>query len=240
MKKQVPIMIALLLITVGSVYGQVTFEPLTPQFKISQSASGYDVIIENTGNVKFHFQHLGLGSPGQTFPAVVLYDDSSVNVVSIGEWYSANNICYFLIDSVLQVGGSMEFQLTSSDGSLFSIREAEVFARIGDNTTNKKVMSTGDSIVLQSCYGGTTNIVEGVVQKHDINIYPNPTSDFINISCSKEKEIEIIRILNLLGEMVLETTDPQRIDISHLPEGTYFIQLKFPFGEQVKKMILQH
>jgi hypothetical protein len=234
MKKTSFIMIALLF--AGSAFGQIIFEPVNPQFALSQSANDCNVKIENTGTISFQIAYLGLGSPGQTFPTVILADTSN-NVLIAGAWYE-NAICYFILDSVLHPGESMEFKLISSDGTNFSVREVELFSRIGDNTTNKRAMSTGDSIVIQSCYGSglgipMNNIPQGM-------IYPNPTSDYINISYSSITEkIERIDILNQLGNMVMQVKESETINISDLPSGIYFIHIKFGSGGWVTETILK-
>ncbi len=232
MKTRVFVMIALLF-AVGSASGQVVFEPLSPNFQISQSINDCNLKIENTGSVDFQFAFLGLGSPDQTFPDVVLKNLTG-NTIAIGEWYN-NSLCYFILDSTLETGASMEFQLISSNGSSFSIREAEVFARIGDNTTNKKGMSTGDSIIVQSCIGQTTSVSKEIVPR-ETTIYPNPTSGFVNIDFPEN--IEKVNIINLLGYVIFSITTPQQIDMTTVPKGIYFVQFNFKNGiKHTKTMV---
>jgi hypothetical protein len=82
-----------------------------------------------------------------------------------------------------------------------------------------------------------------------IIIYPNPASDFITITLPNtnhklqgvvENEqgngLEKIQIFNTLGIEVGQTSlidDKNRIDISHLPAGVYFIKI----GDKVKKLV---
>ncbi len=69
-------------------------------------------------------------------------------------------------------------------------------------------------------------------------IYPNPAGDYINISIDNEAGLltREIQILNLLGLVVTKsnlTDGNNRIDISDLPQGTYFIKL----GDKVEKFL---
>lgn len=65
-------------------------------------------------------------------------------------------------------------------------------------------------------------------------IYPNPTSDFINLS-SKETITEI-KVYNLEGKEQLKTnTTP--INISNLTPGEYFLKIKSSNGVTIKKVI---
>ena len=72
----------------------------------------------------------------------------------------------------------------------------------------------------------------------DLNIYPNPVSDFLSIKTdSKTGKIEIFSIL---GECVLVEQTPssvqnniQKIDVSNLNSGIYFVKI----GEKVFKFV---
>ncbi len=75
-------------------------------------------------------------------------------------------------------------------------------------------------------------------QSGGISIYPNPAGDFINISIDSEADLftREVQILDLLGLVVSkkELTDGNnRIDISNLPRGTYFIKI----GDKVEKFV---
>ncbi len=70
------------------------------------------------------------------------------------------------------------------------------------------------------------------------SIFPNPASDFINITIDNETDLltREVQILDLLGLVVSksELTDGNnRIDISNLPRGTYFIKV----GDKVEKFV---
>lgn len=58
----------------------------------------------------------------------------------------------------------------------------------------------------------------------DLIIYPNPTSDYLNIKTSK-LDIENIYIFDLSGKL-LQTTKSKRIDVRALPSATYIISVK--------------
>ncbi|MCX7737668.1 MAG: M1 family aminopeptidase [Candidatus Kapabacteria bacterium] len=90
-----------------------------------------------------------------------------------------------------------------------------------------------------------TDVAERKEEKNTIKIYPNPSSEYINISFPlsflRMQESDI-RIFNVLGECVLSTpalrATPQegnfRIDISNLPSGIYYVRLGGRVGRFVK------
>lgn len=63
-----------------------------------------------------------------------------------------------------------------------------------------------------------------------IQVYPNPSSDMVTIEA---EEMTLIKILNTLGAEVLTRTvanNQERIDISHLSTGHYYIQITYKDG----------
>ena len=66
--------------------------------------------------------------------------------------------------------------------------------------------------------------VEGFETK-TISVYPNPASNVLTVANAENSDITI---LNILGKVVFKTNNSsanQIIDISYLPEGTYFIRV---------------
>lgn len=69
------------------------------------------------------------------------------------------------------------------------------------------------------------------VEKGSIVVYPNPTQDVLYI---QGIEAQILRIFNMQGNM-LQTTEGTQVSVSHLPTGTYLLQI----GTQVVRFIKQ-
>jgi len=76
-----------------------------------------------------------------------------------------------------------------------------------------------------------------------LTIYPNPTSDFLNLKLNgnlQEKNLQDISIYNLKGELVFKTTDYKtKIDIRNLSKGSYIVKVTFPKSQIIKKIALQ-
>ena len=74
---------------------------------------------------------------------------------------------------------------------------------------------------------------------NEINLYPNPTSDFININASNLLDLKgSIDIYNNLGQKVatktVNSSSDLKVNVSNLSNGVYFINLNS--GELTKKM----
>ena len=73
-----------------------------------------------------------------------------------------------------------------------------------------------------------------------ISIYPNPSNDFINIQVGhNENRMESIEITDILGKKVFETKFENRINISNLTQGVYFITLITNENEEFTKKIIK-
>ena len=69
--------------------------------------------------------------------------------------------------------------------------------------------------------GNVLNIQEKELQ--DIAIYPNPTSDILNISF--DGEIDNIEMFDILGKQVLITNSKKNIDVRGLKSGIYLLSV---------------
>lgn len=75
------------------------------------------------------------------------------------------------------------------------------------------------------------------VQKENLRLYPNPTSNVLNIEVNNF-QIENIEIYDVLGKQILSTTQTE-INVSHLNNGIYLLKAKTTLGEVVKRFVKQ-
>jgi len=87
-----------------------------------------------------------------------------------------------------------------------------------------------------------SNIVEtadfiGETSEEVLSVFPNPVSDFINISCKSMKSLEIISIE---GRIVMNTSvsgDNINLDVSDLPSGMYIVRITTKQGCLTKEIV---
>lgn len=71
--------------------------------------------------------------------------------------------------------------------------------------------------------------IDMLADKSNFMVYPNPSSDFINIKT--DQKIEKVEIYNLLGEMMLMVNGSNdRISLNNLKTGIYTVQVTFVNG----------
>lgn len=100
------------------------------------------------------------------------------------------------------------------------------FNRNFDINNSTDGLSEAIDLALSECANGVD--VEDVESYQQSQVYPNPAHDRIVISSDKNKRLSF-SIVNALGEVVVEEEDFEsgfQLDISHLPIGNYFINIR--------------
>lgn len=116
-----------------------------------------------------------------------------------------------------------------------------VFEDLEDDTEYGFQMSVYHNgvLFLASSYFYFTTEFDGVdeLQKANISIYPNPTSDFIHINCSDVpwSVSTPITIYSIDGRLIKQVENTNIIDIRDLNEGVYLINI----GGVIKKFIVE-
>lgn len=71
-----------------------------------------------------------------------------------------------------------------------------------------------------------------------IKLYPNPASDFINISCDTSvNQVELFDIQGRLLQTTFENKKEVRLNVSSKAKGIYFVRITTEKGKKVEKMI---
>lgn len=172
----------------------------------------YGVSVKNTGNQPFS---------GNYTVYVYLQDTSNMFLISID---STN-----LQTPSLLAGDSAGVTITHTiDPLKFMDGNNTVVIWPASPTTG-----TTDSII--------RNIFVITFQKTDelsinqLNIYPNPVSNYLIVRC--ESEVENVRILDLNGKELFITKNTH-LDLSIYAEGTYIVEVKTKEGKFLRKKII--
>ena len=80
--------------------------------------------------------------------------------------------------------------------------------------------------------------IEELVVDGGIVIYPNPTKGILNIATSRVSNV-LITIFNISGQIVINETNEKTIDINHLENGVYFINVTVGDLVYIRKVIKQ-
>lgn len=79
------------------------------------------------------------------------------------------------------------------------------------------------------------NSVNNSFLQSQVKMYPNPSSGIVYID--SEINLEEVKIFTTTGKEVLTSLNTNKIDISQLPPGMYFVELITPLGEKILKKL---
>jgi len=118
---------------------------------------------------------------------------------------------------------------------------------IANTTYYYRLVGTNNGNVV---YSDTYQFTTGTLSLTDFDlenttsIYPNPTTDFVNIKSNVSEKIKFIELYNALGQSIYyEVTDNKtdiKIDLSSFRKGIYFVKIRFENTKIVSsKLILK-
>ncbi len=172
----------------------------------------------------------------------------------------ANNIAscgvetIYLIDSILISGnyhkafyiqggcGDMSLSFIEGIGSSYGLIFPNVFGQVESHLSCTKVNGqTYYPSNTSSC--NLTTSINSLDNTFAVNIFPNPTTGELNIKIvpSTHSSVSVI-IINTLGEIMFKekiNSTGNKLDISSLPKGLYFIKLNSGENTIIKKIIKQ-
>lgn len=129
------------------------------------------------------------------------------------------------------------------NGQIVSISKSLglVVVRMGNQATSGEVPTQLCNSIwekLNSVMCNATSINENISNKTTISIFPNPANSEINIVLPSNDNTQI-EISNALGQLIIKDQNKNKIDISNLTNGLYFIAVKQ--GQQIytQKLIKQ-
>ncbi|MDB4286258.1 T9SS type A sorting domain-containing protein [bacterium] len=74
-----------------------------------------------------------------------------------------------------------------------------------------------------------------------ISIFPNPTSEFLNIQIENPFEKGMLQLFDGLGKLIISTElkDSHSLNIAHLPKGVYLLKIKAHGKDYSEKVMIQ-
>lgn len=66
--------------------------------------------------------------------------------------------------------------------------------------------------------------------ENQIRVFPNPTSDVLNIAVPQNSKVEEIKIYDLSGRLISIYTNLLTVDVSNLNSGSYLLEINFASG----------
>ncbi|MBC5834841.1 T9SS type A sorting domain-containing protein [Flavobacterium sp. F372] len=123
----------------------------------------------------------------------------------------------------------------------------------GDKSgSSVSLSSDGNTVAIGARYNDGNGTDSGHVRVYDLSaflnsdsfvldnfsIYPNPTSEFININLENNLTLEKVNIYNTLGQ-IIKSEKNKTIDVKSLAKGNYFVEVITNQGKATKTIIVE-
>lgn len=124
-------------------------------------------------------------------------------------------------------------------GSIARLNQYYFFGKIDDILAYNRVISKNE---IDSIYNNSKPVGFNNNQDSNIEIYPNPTSNYIQFNLVNEKLNNCtLRVINNIGQVVLTKSNfatENTLDISSIPSGVYLIEIELENGNKYKEKLI--
>ena len=184
----------------------------------------YDVffIDNNTG-----FALEGLSSTNRN---IIKTTDGGQNWTSSNHMAALTKIIFIDNNTGYALGKNGSILKTTDCGASWQTETSGTTSTIrGNSVSDKYIYACGNSgKILKSLHGVSMRKEELLSSVNKINLYPNPTNDFINLKFENPvNSTNTIKIYDCLGKLILEfeLDNTNKADIQHLNKGFYIYEV---------------
>ncbi len=181
----------------------------------------------------------GLGSYGEAYVVVPVFNEYSEQLSFYAKWAKTQSAGVFVEVDFLTGNQELVYMVNwfpnvdSSDWTLVNIDlltvlpepppineiKIRVVASVGDFAPGEGWISV-DAMEFSSA-----TAIDEIEGEFEINIFPNPTRDYIHISSSKNIQNQEYQIMDIQGKVVQRGKISDTITIDTLPSGRYVFQV---------------
>lgn len=176
----------------------------------------------------------------------------SQNISSVKDMTCINNYFYFLngdSQKVWKSDGSsaypMDIFVTNDDNQLLANENIQKMGTDGEKlfltiSTKEHGSELYEITDLMPVYLATNEItkIESKKTNIDIQIYPNPVSEYFSIKLKENDKVETVKIFDASGKLVKNIIyNNGNIHVAELSSGIYFIKVKTSKGDYLGKII---
>ena len=161
---------------------------------------------------------------------------------SVGGGIPANNIATWDGEQWCSLGSEIDNKITT--GAIFQdqLYIGGGFESIDNMNIDALARWTGGDY-MDTC-GAIVSIADGVIEKQNIELFPNPTNDklYISVDGVVQNQFFNLSIYSLFGQQIYSQQNfrlNKEIDVSNLSSGTYILQLQYHKGVSTRKFVVQ-
>ena len=238
--------------------------PMAITYEISMSSDGDTMTVEidyATGWWKFIYQKTSL--PVGSLPTNhdvtfnvstdIINGNVSTDGIYVGGGFIGGHDALLLDDSdgdgvwsgtvsLPESGG--HFTLLNGNCSDWSCKE-DISGQSCDDPTNYNDRNNllggfSQDTTLNLQFGSCDNSTHIGQIENNIFFYPNPTKRFLTIHCNNN--INTLKVFNMIGNLVMDRNifkNQTTLDIEYIPNGMYFVELKFDNGSIINSKFIK-
>lgn len=162
------------------------------------------------------------------------FQNLTANISNTDEWHFYA-LTYTSGQYKLYVDG-VEASTSNINGAITSQNEEMHFGNdatgnyfggsLGEIRLYNQALSANDITELYdlSCYSINLSVEDDLLEEDLVNVYPNPTNEFINIVVNDNIHISNVILYNLLGKQILVTKN-NKINIKNFSNGIYYLKV---------------
>jgi len=238
--------------------------PMAITYEISMSSDGDTMTVEidyATGWWKFIYQKTSLpvGSLPTNYDVTfnvstdIINGNVSTDGIYVGGGFIGGHDALLLDDSdgdgvwsgtvsLPESGG--HFTLLNGNCSDWSCKEDISGQSCADpanyNDRNNLLGGFSQDTTLNLQFGSCDNSTHIGQIENNIFLYPNPTKRFLTIHCNNK--INTLKVFNMIGNLVMDRNifkNQTTLDIEYIPNGMYFVELKFDNGSIINSKFIK-
>ena len=238
--------------------------PMAITYEISMSSDGDTMTVEidyATGWWKFIYQKTSLpvGSLPTNYDVTfnvstdIINGNVSTDGIYVGGGFIGGHDALLLDDSdgdgvwsgtvsLPESGG--HFTLLNGNCSDWSCKEDISGQSCADpdnyNDRNNLLGGFSQDTALNLQFGSCDNSTHIGHIENNIFLYPNPTKRFLTIHCNNN--INTLKVFNMIGNLVMDRNifkNQTTLDIEYIPNGMYFVELKFDNGSIINSKFIK-
>lgn len=178
------------------------------------------------------FSSIGPSADGRIKPNIVAQGAATSVVLATGNLSTANGTS---LSSPIIAG-----LVACLWQSLPSLKPEQIIALIENSASLSQNPTQQMGFGIPNFFEAKTNglqLVENQNFQNEVKIYPNPTTEILNIQ--SDFEVVELSIYNVLGQKVKSIFNSNTINCSDLKSGMYFLELKQQIGNQIIKFLKQ-
>ncbi|MCD1117034.1 T9SS type A sorting domain-containing protein [Chryseobacterium turcicum] len=221
------------------------FKPIGSFLEYNNFTISFDIRFTEKGSTasQYEFQTLGNGPLGRIYVIRLRFNKTGEIVVAqttgtsstlatttgtwnANTWYrvkivgTATGLTYYLNDTQIYTG------------NFFNNYNFDEMTFVHDNYSGSAYV---DKIAINN-EGGVLSTKDDVKMiKNRLSIYPNPTSDVLNIKT--DSKINSVSVVDITGKKVNVKLENDKIDVRNLPAGIYLVNIETKDGISTEKFI---